>query len=318
MKEYPIIDRTSHKVAVMMGGTSSEKEISINSGTAIAQGLSQLGWKITPMILENDSITQSDLSGIDCVFIALHGGFGENGELQSVLEEWGIPYTGSGPKACQICMNKKTTKDLLIKGNLPTPDFIVAHKHQPLPILDNVLYPVAVKPVAEGSSIGLTCVKKFADLKAALKKAWEFGEEALIETWIEGHEITFGVLGEEALPLIEILPAEEFYNYTAKYDSHLTRYLVPAPLEDQETDMIQKMGLEAFKLLGCYGYARVDMLLTPDMKPYILELNTVPGFTMTSLFPKAARAANLSFGELCERLIIHALERHPKEHADQK
>lgn len=298
------------RIAVLMGGTSSEREISLLSGAAITEGLQKSGHKITPVILNEDKIKKSDLEDIDCAFIALHGGFGENGDLQQQLEAWGIPFTGPGPEACRVCMNKKTAKMCLKEAGLNTPNFYIVRKESLDDSTKNVIFPVAIKPTSEGSSIGLVRVDEREGLLPAFEEAWKFGPEALVEEWIEGKELTVSILKDSALPIIEIIPKEKFYNYRAKYDSCGTQYVVPAELTDKLSQRIKEEALRAFKITGCRGYSRVDMMLGKDGIAYILEINTVPGFTKNSLLPRAAQAAGISFGELCARIVMLALESH--------
>lgn len=281
----------------MKGGFSSEREVSLRSGAAVAQGLREAGYEVE----EVDVLAAAfDLPpGIEAVFIALHGVFGEDGDVQTWLERRGVPYVGSGVEASRRAFDKCATKRRLIEVGVPTP----VHEHlrpgQPrtLPL------PVVVKPVREGSSFGVHRVAREADWADGLADALRFNGEALVEAYIDGRELTVGLVGDAVLPVIEIRAPDSNYDYRAKYTKGLTDYLVPAPLDAETTRRCQDYARRTFQALGARAMGRVDIRLRPDGAAYVLELNTIPGFTETSLLPKAARAAGLEFPALCDRLM---------------
>lgn len=292
--------RPFHRVGVLMGGRSSEREVSLRSGAAVAAGLRSAGYEVTEVVLEDDRIVLPDT--LEAVFIALHGRFGEDGTLQALLKKRGVPYTGSGPEASRRAFDKRLTKQILLREKIPTPEFEVLRAGSPrrLPL------PVVIKPAREGSSIGVHRVFEEEDWPAALADALQYDEEVIVERFIEGRELTVGLVGEETLPVLEIRPPQGFYNYRAKYTSGQSEYLVPAPIPDEWASRCRALAWRTFRALGAEGMGRVDLRMAPDGTAYVLELNTIPGFTETSLLPKAARAAGLSFPALCDRIMCSA------------
>lgn len=285
------------KIAVLMGGPSSEREVSLRSGAAIANGLRQRGYDVAEVDIRGHEL---DLPpGIDAAFIALHGEFGEDGEIQSILKNRGIPYTGSGVDSSRLAFDKVGSKKVFIRQGIPTPDYEVLHhggKRQ-------LKLPVVVKPVRQGSSIGLHRVFAESEWAAAIDDALKFDRDVLVEQYIEGRELTVGVVGGQVLPVVEIRAPGGFYDYVAKYTKGKTEYLVPAPITAEQAKECQSLGLRTFEALGCRGMGRVDIRMTPEGRCYVLELNSIPGFTETSLLPKAARAAGIEFPELCDRIL---------------
>jgi D-alanine-D-alanine ligase len=286
-----------HRIAVMYGGPSSEREVSRASGMAISRGLKENGYEVVELDVPGREVFLP--SGIEAVFIAMHGTFGEDGELQTILAKQGVPYTGSGPESSRAAFDKIVSKLIFERAGINCPRYEILRDGQPrtLPL------PVVVKPPREGSSVGLTCVKSEAQWPDALKKAFQIDREVLVESFIEGRELTVGVVGDQVLPVIEIRPKGGVYDYEHKYTKGKTEYLCPAPITAEETRMCQELGWRTFEALGCRGMGRIDIRLTPDSIPFVLEMNTIPGFTETSLLPKAAKAVGIKFGDLCERIL---------------
>lgn len=289
--------RTFRKVGVLMGGPSTERDVSLRSGAAIANGLRARGYEVVEVDLKGRSLDLPD--GIEAVFVALHGAFGEDGTLQQILRDRGIPYTGSGPEASRASFDKLLSKRIFEEHGIPTPPYEVLAKGQArrLPL------PVVVKPAREGSSFGVHRVFKESDWAPGLEDALKYDREALVESFIEGRELTVGVVGDQVLPVLEIRPPLGFYNYEAKYTKGKTEYLVPAPIPDDWAARCRDLAGKAFQALGCSGMGRLDFRMTPEGEPFVLEMNTIPGFTETSLLPKAARAVGIEFPELCDRIL---------------
>jgi D-alanine-D-alanine ligase len=300
------------RVGVLMGGLSAERDVSLATGRAVVDALRRKGYRAASLDAGRDVAAQLGRRRVEIAFIALHGKGGEDGAIQGLLETAGIPYTGSGVLSSALAMDKKYSKWLFKTHRLPTAPFLVLRggvpegRRWPFPGLRP---PVVVKPTCEGSTIGVRLVKKVKELSPALRAAFRFGREVMVEQYIPGRELTVGVLGEEALPVIEVVAPKGFYDYRAKYRSTSTRYLVPAPLESRLASRLQAMALAAHGALGCSGATRVDFRLQPDGKPFLLEVNTVPGMTETSLLPKAAQAAGVSFEDLVEWILLDAAAR---------
>lgn len=300
------------KIAVLMGGPSAERAVSLNTGAAILQALQEKGYKAVGIDLEPERfVEQLTEAGIEVVFNAVHGKYGEDGVLQGALELLGIPYTGSGVLSSAMAMDKGITKRIFLSANIPTPRshlFTKSDRKRDLPaeILADFSIPVVVKSAAQGSSIGVVIVEKSDELSAAIDQAFTYSENILVEEFIQGRELTVAIWGNgepEALPIIEIVPNSGRYDYQSKYTKGATEYIVPAKLNDNTTSIVQKVAIEAFNKLECRGIARVDVMLDKDNNPYVLEVNTIPGMTATSLVPKAAAAVGIPFADLCERLL---------------
>lgn len=309
------------KIGVILGGPSSEREISICSGKAISNALRNCGYTVVE-IGENGPIEDGILtSGIDIAFIALHGGCGEDGTIQKFLEDTGIPYTGSGPLASKRALDKGIAKSLFLENGIPTPEYVLAELNDFIRDLDsikteiknNFSFPVVVKPIDEGSSIGLNIVKREDQLKGALFTAYKYNKRIVIERYIPGSEITVGILGDAPLVVVHIVPKKGYYSYEAKYTSGMTEYIFPAKLSPRIYRQIQFLGLSAHNALGCRDFSRVDMRLDPDGRPWVLEVNTIPGFTETSLLPKSAKAVGIGFEELCVRILEMAWGRSKQQ-----
>lgn len=304
------------RVGVLMGGPSSEREISLKSGRAVCSALCDLGIDtvaveiITDNIEDNIGLLKSH--NLNCAFIALHGRFGEDGAIQEILEKTNLPYTGSGVKASRLAMDKIGALEVFRKGGLAVPKSETLKK---LAYLKNKIFnnkidlPFVVKPANHGSSIGLSIIEHKDQIPQALELAFKFDEEIIIEEYIEGRELTVGILENLALPVIEIIPKNKFFDFEAKYQSDLTEYIIPAVLEKKIAEDIQQVALKAHKLLGCFACSRADFILSKSGLPYILEVNTIPGMTATSLLPKAAKIAGVDFNRLCIKLLELAYEK---------
>lgn len=302
------------RIGILMAGPSSEKKISLKSGKAVYAALKASGFDVVPVIIKTDqaeeNIRRIKPKKIDCAFIALHGRFGEDGGIQKILEWLKIPYTGSGVKASKLAMDKVASRRIFQRGGLNVPLFKVLErpgcKHSNFARLG---FPLVVKPVTHGSSIGLSIVEKPKGLPKAIKSAFKFDRRIIVEKYIEGRELTVGILEEKAMPVIEIIPKHTFFDYQAKYKKGLTDYIVPAKLDPVITRRVKKAALSAHKLLGCAGFSRVDIILDRKNRPFVLEVNTIPGLTATSLLPKAARNSGIDFISLCLKLLKLAYEK---------
>jgi len=300
-------------IAVLMGGISSEREVSLMSGKAVADALESRGHNVLRI-----DVTDRELSTLvgprpDVVFIALHGFFGEDGGVQSVLESKGLRYAGSGINPSKLAMNKPAAKEIFMMNNIPTPEYIGLRRASPKEALLDIVrkfgLPVVAKPAAEGSSLGVSIIRKEDDIEDGLSRAFQHGDLIMLERYIEGREITVGILGDRPLPVIELVPDREFYDYDAKYLDDHTRYELSPDLDRAVYEHIQQVALAAHNVLGCSDFSRVDMRLSTTDQPYVLEVNTIPGFTSHSLLPKAAQAAGIDFPELCERIVEMALSK---------
>jgi len=292
------------RITVMLGGFSAEREVSLRSGAAVASALRSLGHDVRE--LDPPDEAWSLPAGTDVVFLALHGTYGEDGAVQRRLEELGVPYTGCGPDASRLAFDKVLTKERCLDAGVPTARFMVFDSPgaawpmgwQP---------PVVLKPVRQGSSVGLQFVERVADWSQALSEALRHDTQVLMEERIAGRETTVGILDGRALPLVEVRPKKGVYDFANKYTAGATDYLCPAPFDPPVTEAIQAAGLGAFNAIGGRDYARVDVMMRPTGEPVVLEVNTLPGMTETSLLPKAAEAAGLSYAELCQRMVDLAL-----------
>lgn len=304
-----------------MGGCSSEREISLKSGKAVFHALQEAGCDVTAIELNTmaakEILSQLRQAQVDVVFLVLHGPFGEDGTIQSILEKEKILYTGSGPQASRLAMDKAETQTLLKQNGILVPEFRILTESQmekAAAILQSLGgCPVVVKPSCEGSSIGITIVNSEKDFTPALKTAFALGPQVIVEQYIIGREITSGILGREALPLVEIRTKHPFFDFTAKYQKGMSEYIVPAPIDPAVTRRIQEMSLKAFDLIGCRDMGRADFILDQEGdqqgKAYFLEMNTIPGFTATSLLPMAAQNQGMNFTELCLKITGYAVTR---------
>ena len=289
------------KIALLMGGPGSERDVSIASGNGVLEALRNEGFThVTPVLV--DSERPAIPEGTELCYNMIHGTYGEDGGLQSYLEELGLPYTGAGSVTSRNCFDKVLTKEFFIKGNVPTPlsETIAAGEMPTLPV------PCVIKPPCEGSSVGVHIVYDAAELPAAVADAAKYGKDILVEEYIKGKELTVAIFNGEALPVVHICPRSGFYDMNNQYPSLYggvgSDYICPADISEEETQAVQAAAVAAYKALNVEVYGRVDVLLTDDGKPYVLEINTIPGMTSASLFPKAAAAAGISYGELCTRI----------------
>jgi D-alanine-D-alanine ligase len=292
------------KVAVLLGGRSAEREVSLKSGGMVLAALRRKGVDAHPFDPKERDLQDLLRERFARVFIALHGRFGEDGTIQGVLEWLGIPYTGSGVLASALAMDKLRTKRMWEADGLPTARYEVIGKDSNLRAVAKRLgTPLFVKPASEGSSVGMTKVRKAAELEEAYALAVNYDPVVIAEKFIDGPELTVAILGERVLPIIRIETPREFYDYEAKYIAEDTRYLIPCGLAARKEKQIQALCLKAFRALGCRGWGRVDLMLDKRGRPYLLEINTSPGMTDHSLVPMAARAVGLSYEDLCLQIL---------------
>ena len=300
------------KVAVLLGGRSAEREVSLNSGNAVLAALKRGG--VDAHAFDPAERPLHELEGYDRVFIALHGRYGEDGTIQGALELMGIPYTGSGVMAAAVGMDKWRSKLLWQAAGIPTPAFELVQADSDFAAIEQRLgLPLFVKPANEGSSIGISKVKAAGGLKAAYEEAAKYDPLVIAEQFIGGGEYTVGVLGDQVLPVIRIVPATEFYDYEAKYTRDDTRYLCPCGLPQAQENAIRAQALQAFRVLGGQGWGRVDFLMDEAGKHYFLEANMSPGMTDHSLVPMGAKAAGISFDELVLKVLELATVGEPRE-----
>ncbi|MDD5455832.1 MAG: D-alanine--D-alanine ligase [Candidatus Margulisbacteria bacterium] len=285
------------KIGVLSGGFSSEREVSLRSGNNVSKALQELGYDVIRIDPRQDQIP----SDIDFAFIALHGRGGEDGSIQGVLEWLKIPYSGSGICASALACNKVLTKKVLIYHNLPTAPFIELNNVEDLDLVTK--FPQIIKPTLEGSSIGVAIIEDKKQLLTEYKQLSKDYTQIFVEQYITGRELTVSILGDEIFPILELVPKKRFYDYEAKYTKGLTDFILPAHLTEKIEKNIRDIALEAYRVIGCRGAVRVDMILTNDGTPYILELNTIPGMTDTSDLPAQAKSAGISFPELVQRII---------------
>ncbi|OGU66457.1 MAG: D-alanine--D-alanine ligase [Stygiobacter sp. RIFOXYC12_FULL_38_8] len=328
------------KIALLLGGTSPEREVSKKTSKSILGALRELGHEVIPIDPayglnqpkdENDFFAEKDYTelsnknyidiinsqlfdDIDLAFLALHGRWGEDGTIQSLLEMRGTKYTGSGILTSSLAMDKAMTKVVIQHFGVSTPSWIVADINEkdfleyPQKIKNQFGYPCIIKPNDQGSSVSLTVCKFDADVIPAIKLALQFSDKALIEEFIPGRELTVAVLDGVALPILEIVPKGGLYDYESKYTSGKSEYIVPAPMPEEVRIDIQDQAVKAFNAVGCKCYSRIDFRLTEENKEYCLEINTLPGMTSLSLVPKAAAAAGISFVELIDRIVQNAVK----------
>jgi D-alanine-D-alanine ligase len=338
-------------ILVLMGGTSAERDVSLVSGESIVKALKEAGHQVMALdtaqgqrLLSDDgkylpggvkekppdvkdleirnkqaaleAIHSFDFSEVDVIFLALHGGQGEDGTIQALLDLTGKPYTGSGVLASALSMDKVMSKKIFEREGILTPEWLSVHQSDP-PGVSNIIekienhfgFPCVVKPNNQGSTVGLTVVKQRNNLNEAIECAQEYSSHVLIERYIQGRELTVGVLGDMPLPVVEIIPKHGIYDYECKYTHGKSNYVCPAEISGEKAKEIQAIGLKAFKTLGCEGYARVDFRYGDDGRFYCLEVNTLPGMTSLSLVPMAAKALGIDFPELVDRIARLALNK---------
>jgi D-alanine-D-alanine ligase len=303
------------KIGVLMGGTSAERDVSLKSGAAIYHALKTRGYHVVAIDVKEDLCVVLKKAKIEIAFLALHGGHGENGAMQGMLEVMGIPYTGAGVLASALAMDKEASKKLFDYHGIPVPPFKIVKKSegfgelslsvrsQNYSVRTGFPLPWVVKPVSEGSSVGVNIVKKKSLVQKALREAFRYGETAIIEKYIAGKEIQIGILHNCAIGGVEVRPSLEFYNYKAKYTSGLTEYILPPQIGKKTYEKCEQIALSAHKALGCRGATRVDLRVEQHGRPYVLEVNTIPGMTETSLLPKIAKQSGLEFPVLLEKIL---------------
>lgn len=293
-------------ITVMLGGPSAEREVSLRTGAAVAQSLRGLGHQVDELDPKKPGWKLP--AGTEVVFLALHGTYGEDGTVQAELEKLGVPYTGCGVEASRLAFDKVLTKQRCLDTGVPTAPFAVfMAPNEPMP--SHLQPPLVIKPVRQGSSVGLQFVDTKEQWPKALREALAHDTEVLAEERIMGRETTVGILGGEVLPVVEVRPKEGSYDYTNKYTAGRTEYLCPAPFDEATTQRIQAAALGAFNAIGGRDYARVDVMVRENGAPVVLEVNTLPGMTETSLLPKAAAAAGMTYSDLCQRMVELALVR---------
>ena len=308
-------------ILVLMGGSSPEREVSLASGSAIAQGLERAGHKVARYDYNpaagrdiNHLLSAEDFTRAELAFIALHGGEGEDGRIQAVLELAGKPYTGSGVRSSAVCMDKMTSKVIFEHYRIATPAWAYLRREdagqwRDCAALAPLGFPVVVKAADQGSSVGISMVERDADLGGAIDLALKYSDAVVFEKYIEGRELSTSIIGGEVFPTVEIRPKQGFYDYKRKYTKGLTEYVCPAALAGAVARGIETDALKAYKACGCEGFARVDSRLDAGGTAHFLEINTIPGMTETSLVPMAAAARGLSFDALVDRIATEAAER---------
>jgi D-alanine-D-alanine ligase len=297
-------------ITVMLGGPSAEREVSLRTGAAAANALRSLGHEVHELDPKTPEWTLAP--GTDVVFLALHGTYGEDGTVQKQLDALGVPYTGCDAEGSRIAFDKLLTKQCFMELGVPTARFLTVNSAE-MVMPSDLHPPLVVKPARQGSSVGLQFVEKTADWHVALAESLKFDTEVLVEEKIIGRETTVGILGGQVLPVVEVRPKAGAYDYKNKYTAGQTEYFCPAKFDEVTTQRIQDAALAAFKAVGGRDYARVDVMVRMDGSPVVLEVNTLPGMTETSLLPKAAAAAGMNYAELCQRMIDLALQRNGKQ-----
>ena len=302
------------KIGVLAGGLSSEREISLKTGRNIFESLKRSGYNADFIDVGVDLLEK--IRSVDIAFLALHGRFGEDGTVQGMLELLKIPYTGSGVLSSAVVLDKILSKKIFIQEDIPTPPFIELDLNDPIPELDGLNeeigvktgYPLVVKPNSEGSTIGIKTIYDLSQLEDGIKEAARYDKRILLEKYIKGRELTVGIIGlePETLPIIEIKPKSGFFDFDSKYINDLTEYIIPADLKKGIAENIMEISMNCHKILGCSGISRVDFILDSAGTPYVLEINTMPGMTSTSLVPMAASAVGISFDLLVEIILDSA------------
>jgi D-alanine-D-alanine ligase len=315
--QRPLLTRA--RIGVLMGGHSAEREVSLRTGAAVHRSLVRRGYDAVAIDVGPTLSQNLRDQKIDLAFLALHGPGGEDGAVQGFLETLGIPYTGSGVQASAIGMHKVTTKTLLASARIPVPAGTVVKRGEKVSSAtllraEKLRWPLVVKPASQGSTIGVTIVRNPSQWRDALALAHRYDVDAMVETYIPGHEVTVSIIGGHhvsplVLPAVEIVAPGGFYDFSAKYEKGKTQYLCPAPLSAAVTRQIRMFALRTYHVLGCEGAARVDFRITPRGRPVVLEINTAPGMTETSLLPMAAAQARIDYDELTERILESALTR---------
>jgi len=295
------------KVLVLMGGWSNEREISLVSGSFVYDSLIKSGVNNIKLDLTKNNLNEIEKISPDRVFIILHGKGGEDGEIQKYLDSLNIPYTGSNSESSKLCMNKRSTKEILLSNDILTPNYEKISEMEISSIKKRFQYPFIVKPSAEGSSIGVYIVENDGDLEKAISANEKISSDFIAEDYIEGLEYTVGILGDSALPVIKLLPPGKFYDFNAKYESDKMQYICPSQLDNSIEYELKKISLNCFKACGCKGWGRVDIIIDDKGNPWVIELNTVPGMTSHSLVPLAAKQRDIDFENLVLKILDSSL-----------
>ncbi len=295
------------KIGVLMGGLSAEREVSLKSGAAVHRALLESGFNATAIDVDRDLGKRLVEAQVEAAFICLHGRYGEDGAVQGLLELMGIPYTGSGVLASALAMDKIFAKKIFAASGMTITPYVVVRQGEevsaaslPFPL------PVVVKPSREGSSVGVSIVRRAEDLPAAVEGAFRYDREILVEKYVKGREIQVGILDNKAIGAIEIVPKNEFYDFEAKYTDGMATHILPAPLPPKQYAELLEAGEQAHRCLGCSGYSRVDFIVDDEDDAYVLEVNTLPGMTALSLLPEIAQGAGIGFVELVKRIVLSA------------
>ncbi len=304
------------RVAILMGGRSAEREVSLNTGRQVADALESIGYET--VCIDSGApgfITALTEASPTVVFVCLHGRFGEDGTVQGMLELLDLPYVGSGVLASALAMDKVMSKHFFAQAGIPSPAYVHVRREEP-PDIESITEKLGtktvVKPASEGSAIGVTISHEPEELPSAIDEAFRFDDSVLVEEFVAGVEVTVGVIGNDeltALPTLEIVPEHEFYDYESKYVPGMSRHIIPARVSEEARSECQSLAIRAHRALGCRGMSRSDTIVNADGQVQMLEINTIPGMTKTSLLPDAARAAGIEFPQLCERLVELALEK---------
>ena len=297
------------KIGVIMGGISSEREISLQSGNSIVENIDKKKYEVLPIVIDEKEDIITKVKDIDFALLALHGQFGEDGTVQSVLQTLGIPYSGCGPLSSAMCMDKDVTKTILESKGIRNAPWINLTRDDSIDFskIDELGYPVVVKPTHGGSSVATFVVKEEKEIEKCVEEAFKWDTEVMIEKFIKGDEITCPVYGDKMLPVIAIKPKSEFFDFASKYQDGGAEEIV-VELEAELHKEVEKMALATYKALKCEVYSRVDMIVTPEGVPYILEVNTLPGMTKNSLIPKSAAALNIDFTKLIDMIIEDSMK----------
>ncbi len=304
------MDLTGKKIGVLLGGVSKEREVSLRSGAAVAKALRKKGYEVVEIDVKVGTAGVQDIlaANMDLAFIALHGRLGEDGAIQGLLETLRIPYTGSGVLSSSLAMDKDFTKQIVRTVGVRTPLWsVVTAGNREKSLQEIQSFPVIVKPAQEGSTIGMSIVKNGEELRDALQNSFQYDDKVLVEQYIQGGEITVSVLAGKVLPIIQVVPKSGFYDFTSKYTKGMTEYIVPAPISEALRERVSRLSEKIFAVMSLEGCARLDFMIEKpangEEQEYFLEVNTLPGMTETSLVPKAAAAAGMSFEDLCEAIL---------------
>jgi D-alanine-D-alanine ligase len=309
------------RIAVLKGGRSLERQVSLRSGGRVEDALGRLGHEVVPIDVDHDLMRRLRASAPDAAFVAMHGPDGEDGTVQELLEILGLPYTGSGVLACRRAADKVLAKHLMAEAAIPTPEFVAFSEAafrglgaaETLPAIEERLgFPLVVKPSSQGSALGVKFARSGADVPAALLAAFSYDSRVLLERHVDGRDLAVSILDDEPLPVVEAVPRdEEFYDFEARYEIGRTDFVCPADLGGALTEQAHELALRTYRLLGCSAFARVDLMLGPGGDLTVLEANPIPGLTDTSLLPQAAEAAGIGFDELVQRILELALAKAP-------